>query len=337
MEPSQELAQLQLRYPLPRGWSISECHIDTVVACGVRLRRAGIVASHGQDNAIGAACELSSSPVPRGYFELLERCATNIAFADPAACYRVFDGQGEQVASMLSAQLYPRSPDARLRPSSSNGTALRDDRATASRLALAELVERDRVLRSWAGAQAPTPLTTWTVDRLQDQLGVSAELLDGYDIGLHALGAPSERALFEVVVMHAVPRRPGMPLLLGFGCHQSLAVAETNACREWTQQLGFLWGEEIAEAVQASPSPDYHQEFYQLASNHHHVAAWLQGERTASKDFAQKRSSPLAATRFVDITPQEFSDKLSVIRAVNPDLCALVFGATDDGVPHPIA
>src|SRR5262245_39052308 len=95
---------------LPEGWSEPSLVEDTAIADGLELHRAGVSStSPDEEEIVGAAADAvdGASPLPRAYFELLERAATLEAIRERQASRDVFDAQGRVLGRCAGGELFP--------------------------------------------------------------------------------------------------------------------------------------------------------------------------------------------------------------------------------------
>ncbi len=316
------LDELRRKSPLPSGWSLPEVVEDTILADGITLRRAGLsTRGAGGAEALGAAAEIMDSPIARSYFELLERVVLLDAMHEPQPSYRAFSFDGRSMGRRSAAVVFPESGEpARWRFARSNGVALHEGWENACRRAAWELIERDRVLRSWYGELQPEPLPFPTRSPCSET--------KSYDWRAYGFPRPANHTLGDGVLVAGVfgfPLHPSAPLALGFGARATLDDAVDAAAREAMQQLAFLWGEPIPQEPPVfAPTPLYHIERFQCPSQHAVLRQWLDGEHTRHQP---KLDSPLDGTvSFVDLTPSWLSGGLRVVKALCPAAVSLAFG-----------
>ncbi|MBS2018705.1 MAG: YcaO-like family protein [Deltaproteobacteria bacterium] len=309
--------------PLPEGWSEPEVVADVVVADGVRLHRAGIasVAPTGEE-ITGSAADESGSPAARGFYELLERAAILEALRAKRPRYELRTLDGAVAGECSEHELFPESDDpARWRYARSNGVAIFDDWASAARRARWELVERDRILRSWYGEVAPRPLEL-------DLAATPIAATESYDWCAHAFDAPSEGETSDVKVVgvFGFPRREGVPLVLGYGARGTEGEALDAATREALQLLAFLWGEPVTnEAPPVGPTAMHHLERFQFAGHHGQLRRWLAGAHLAHGGVRAPQAAE-TQVRFVDLTPAWLAGRMFVAKAYSPASMPLAFG-----------
>jgi len=276
--------------------------------------------------------------VTRAFFELLERAAVVDRLACPRDAYEALDENGIPVGRLGHTEVFPESPEPeRWQYSRSNGVAAAPTFARARLAARLELVERDRVLRSWFGGVAPRRL-----HRIRAGHRVFADHL--YSVELYSF--PENRAeggRRDVVGMFAFPKCETVPFVVGTGAGPSSFSAVRRATRECVQRLGFLWGEPIPAAPPGfEPTPLYHQELYLCPSMQPRLRAWLNGHH----DRSHAKSTPSTEHPcYVDLTPEHLLSRIRVLKALPAGELPLTFGrrpafcendAESYGV-HPIA
>ncbi|HJL17305.1 MAG TPA: YcaO-like family protein [Sandaracinaceae bacterium LLY-WYZ-13_1] len=305
-----ELERLSARLPLPPGWSAPELYADAIAVGGRTVRRVGVL-SRGPDGreATGSAAQLEGSPLPRAWYELLERAS----ILDGEGPRPVRDARGAPLGEVARGSADP-GIDPRRRRSRSNGVALHTDWAAACERARLELLERDRVLASWLGEGEPTPTEApaW--------LG---------EVGAHEwravrLDAPGDGDAVAAVV--GFPVRSEVPLARGFAARAASEDAVEAAAAEAVQSLAFLWDEPVpTEPPPSAPTPLFHLDYYLCPETHGALRRWLDGglARGASDPVARRPSE----LRFVDLTPAWLErPAVRVARAIDPAARELFFG-----------
>lgn len=324
------LNELQQRFPLPPGWTFQESFMQEASVESLTLYMVGLVAANGERNALGSAAELDGYPVNRAYFELLERISIYEA-NQPERTLDVRDRNGEIVEQRSAARVFPRDVSPHLRLSLSNGVALHASWQAACASALDELIERDRILRSFAGELEPVRVQTPDSELARATAGL-------FETAAYELGQRTPAPQHRTALWFMMPQKIDLPLTYGFGTAETLGAALARAEREAMQRLAFLWGEELpSEQVQATPSPDFHQEYYLYPKNHPRLTEWLAGQLRPR--HACQRGLPLfdgSPVVFVDLTPAALRGRLAVAKAVSPDARPLRFGARAGAVPHPV-
>jgi hypothetical protein len=316
----QTLAELTQHYPLPQGWSPPDPYNETVVIARSAIPLSGFSTSGPQGEQVTGSAGGEAS-LTRSYFELLERVSIFTALRGPRADFPMRDRSGREIGVAPRSRVFPESPRPdRWRHSLSNGVALHVSWAEACDRALAELVERDRVLRSWYGEAAPRrsalapelvpeglrEVATWSAYEIPFDRGVGAGL--------------------SVAAVVGVPRDAATPLTYGFAARPTSKDATAAALLEALQRFGFLFGEEIPGAPPAlTPSADFHQEFYLYPPSRPLLQGWLDGagSPTGPEDRSRGRG---AEVYFVDLTPKHLGGRVHVAKALCDAAEPLVFG-----------
>jgi hypothetical protein len=328
------LAELLRSYPLPSHWSLGEHFWGSTEIGRVTLYSVGLTAlREGELGAFGSAAGLDRHPVERAFFELLERISIVDARAQrlgPRLTVRDADGTEKSVQAV--SRVFPSDvrPN-RVRGSLSNGVALHESWSEACAAARAELVERDRVLRAFQYARAPTPL--------EQNAALEQALAPHYRVRGYEFEAGHASPQHRVAGVFLFPLTEGAPLAYGFGAGTTLDPAIERARREALQRLAFLWGEPLPAAPpDAAPLPDYHQDYYLYPPHVALLTEWLDAKaKRAQRTPAMFDGSPV---RYIDITPVHLRGKLAVAKAMSPRARQLRFGAnprSKRGAPHPIA
>lgn len=302
---------LKRELPIPEGWSAPEIVDDCVNVAGVPVHRAGVASRNGSGVEVtGSAAEHGGSPLRRAWLELLERMAV--------------------VDRGVAA-----SDDPRRRPSRSNGVAAHATWSLACESARSELIERDRVLRSWYGELAPEPVSP-------------PEVLRG--VGSHewqACVVPGEPwGEVEVAVVVGFPYDTGVPLARGFAARHSRRAAVEAAGSEALQGLAFLWDDAVPDCVpELAPTPIFHLDYYLYPGHHAELRRWLLGGHMRYRQPAVPPPVPVDI-RFVDLTPPSLRGPLCVAQALSESAFPLEFGDAPVGIAaglpralqvHPIA
>lgn len=280
-----ELARLIREHPLPPDVAVPSLYADVVTIAGVEVHRVGLASAAAGVEITGSAAETAGPPLRRAYFELLERAAVV--------------GAG--------ASLEPSAPS---RPARSNGVALHRSWEEACQRARFELIERDRVLRSWYGELAPAPA----------RVPASLERFATHEWCASRLAEPRDGDV-EVAAILGFPRDPGGSLARGFAARASLEEALEAAALEALQGLAFLWEEPLPAAAPApSPTPMFHLDYYLWPAHHAHLRRWLSGGHAGAPS-----EEPSDEVRYEDLTPPALGG-LRVARALRPSARPLLFG-----------
>jgi hypothetical protein len=339
----ERLQTLRSAYPLADNWSEPELFVDEAVIEDTTIHLVGLFARSATGREVtGSAASTDTAPVERAFFELLERASVVDATAGTAA-FRVLDERGEVCEECEHGALFPQDvPGASFRYALSNGVAAGSSFESAARAAFGELVERDRILRSWYGAIRPVRVAAAppaVLDRLSSV----------YRFETFAFPGSSGRGEgLEVVGIYGFPRRAGIPLIRGTGAGLDRHDALLRATRECLQTLGFLWGESLPESEpDVSTTAEYHQDYYLWPESQPHLERWLRGERVRDSLRLHPREIPrCAGPKFADLTPPHLASRLHVLKALPETELPVVFGrghpwvassGLDDLGVHPVS
>jgi len=184
-----------------------------------------------------------------------------------------------------------------------------------------ELVERDRVLRSWYGGKRPRRLEAaarWWPSELEEHYVIRAyEFVEG----LEWEGVRTASVI-------GLPRRAEVPLSMGFAARPALDDALAAATREFLQQVAFGWGQPVPDACpEEAATPEFHLDFFAYPGNHARLARWLEGEHVGRGPSLPATSGTFS---FEELTPA-WARGVSVVRAKHPGALRLAFG-----VGHPL-
>jgi hypothetical protein len=300
------------------GLGCPEIFDDTVFAAGLSIRLAGVAVRHGTETITGSAGSLLDDPFPRAAAELVERLGLLAAIAKGEQQIPFYDERRRELGVLPVALVFPMSPDETChRWSRSNGVAAGSTWTDAARRARFELIERDRVLRSWFGGGVPKPA-------LDAGMLVPAALHDYYDVRGYSFDEGTNDT--SVAAVFAFPRDQS-PLVYGFGARDSLDAALGVAGNELLQRLGFLFDEPLPQDPPSpSPTPGFHQEYYLFGGHHDKLRRWLSGGHASSRrmlDVPADTREPL----YVDVSP---ADGPIVVKALPRGHVPLAFG-----VGHP--
>ena len=328
------LSELLDSHPLPPGWALPEHFTETILVGSSVVELSGLlVVSPIGEQITGSAASVSSSAsaTARSYFELLERVSVVTAMSDRTRDYELRDRLGRSAGHVSRCELFAESPEPdRWRPSRSNGVALHVTWQEACDRAAAELVERDRVLRSWYGESVPRPC-----ELPEAMIPAGLQSLASWMAYELETGGCGVRSALTVVCVVGVPKIDTTPLAYGFAARPTRLQAIEAAASEAVQRFGFLFGEAIPQVPPSSaPTPDFHQEFFLCPSSHAVLYKWLRGisrseERPLEKHLPQKRQRQLEKSDevfFVDVTPKHLGRLLFVAKAICPSAEPLVFG-----------
>jgi hypothetical protein len=319
IEPTAELAALKASAPLPQGWDIAESLFEATEVPGLSVSLVGLFAraADGRE-ALGSAGARCSAPVARAYFELFERVAVLEALAEPRARYAVRGLEG-QADSLGFGEVFPEPPPSALfKYSRSNGVAAGPSWSAACASAAAELVERDRLLRTWYGEGQPI-----RVPLPEDEAFRALE--PWYELEAYSFaGRATPGSELAVAAVFGFPKVAEAPLVFGSAAAPTLALALDGAERECLQRWGFLWGERIpSEAPSFAATADYHQELYLWPEMHAQLRRFLAGGHVGLATLKGSPRADAGPRRFVDLS---LATGPAVARAVAEAELPLTFG-----------
>lgn len=316
------LEQLQKDLPLADCWSAIELFTETVNIGATHLNLAGVMATSESGLSIaGSAVESRNSPIPRAYYELVERSAV----AEFRKRAEISPNQ-EIIAfntgrSCTFANLFPNTDDqTQSKCSLSNGVALGRERSLVCQLALRELIERHLILLSWYENISP---------EVKPIGEIFAEFDGPYNMAAANFGSiecKNENTCLHVAGVFGMPTSSKAPLIMGMGCDVSWGKALKKAESECMQRLGFLWGEDIpTKEPEFSPTPEYHQDYYLFPKNHRVIEKWLNDGKPITESNLMN-STLITPVDFFDITPESIKGNAFVIKAVCEETLPLMFG-----------
>jgi hypothetical protein len=212
----------------------------------------------------------------------------------------------------------------------------------AARRAQWELVERDRILRSFYGDIPPkrAPVELARIPR---------SLTTHFSFRAYSFDTGSSDGI-RVAAVFGFPKSLSGPdpLVYGFAARGTLDDSVASAAGECIQRLGFLFGEEIPSSPpDPAPTPDFHQEHFLFPGHHEKLQRWLRGEHVMYRGCL--RAPPMGASEemlFADLTPPALDGRLFVAKALPRGHVPLAFGvghpmlvsaAPDEVAVHPIA
>jgi hypothetical protein len=305
--------------PLATELAETEVFAGVVIAAGLSVRLAGLAVRFDEETITGSAGALGDEgdPMDRARFELEERLALLRAMKTSEATLPLFDRHRRSLGSIRREEAFPQTHDeATLRWSRSSGVAAGTSFEDAACRARYELVERDRILRSWYGDLLPS--------RILDMDAVPDALHAFYRVETYAF--PEDGSDVSVAAVFAFPRATG-PLVFGFGARPTEAEAVGVAARELVQRLGFLWEEALPDrAPSPSPTADFHQDHYLFPDHHAALRRWLDGEHAPLG--GSLRSTRSTEPTYLDLSP---AGGPVVVKAVPCGHVPLAFG-----VGHPL-
>ena len=345
---------------LPEGWLWVE-NVQQTVHVGrarVPVQVAGLCAARtdGAATICGSAAELGGCPLVRAHFELLERIHAFEASRHPGGLALV-DWKRRSQGHVNARELFLQSSDpTSQRYSISNGVALHDSWNEARERAWLELVERDRVLRSWYGGPAPATLGDRSESWLHLLSPERARALRslGSDYRLVAVEipepAPDRARPTTVAGVFGFPRERELPLFYGFGAACRVGHALDRAAMEGIQRLAFLWDEPpVATPPEPVPTPEFHQDYYLWPGAHANLEQWLAGDHHIESDTEFEYDEPArhpghrmsrSRAQYVELRPatgERQAPEFHVVKAHDPNAFPLVFGERHPWVSRRLA
>lgn len=302
-------------------WSLGDVFEECVKIGGLSLYLFGLVA-HGKENeqVTGSAVDLYHYPKERAFFELVERAATLDAIRSKRRFSSIRKGLQQ---SRVADELFPVSDDPKKWVySKSNGIAIHTDFSKACSSAELELIERDRILRSWYGETLPSVKGGASCFEWQSSLSKYYDfqayffLDSSHDVklGPHVAG-----------VFGFPKNKKNFPFIHGFGACTTQSGALTHASGECLQRLGFLYGEEApTDLSEYHPSAELHLNYVLMHQGEEAIQEWLAGSYYRPHEV--QRSKKLQQILLFDLTPQNLKGKVSLIKAVSDQHIPLVFG-----------
>ena len=329
---SRRIAELERRYPLPPGWSLADRFLEPASVADITLFTVGLHArGPAQTNAFGSAAERGSYPSERAFFELLERISILEAKRARRKRFATRAQGGEKLGVRARDAVFPADKQPLVRRGAlSNGVALHETWSQACAAARLELIERDRVLRSFRGECRAL--------RVDADARLARALRAHYELQAYEFAAGTASPQHRVAGVFLFPRTASAPLAYGFGAAEKLEEALAGAEREALQRLAFLWGEALPDAAPSpAPLPDYHQEYYLVASHHAVLREWLDNRHVAKRQEREAAVFDGAPVTFIDLTPGALEGRLAVAKASSRKALALRFGGERGGrAPHPV-
>jgi hypothetical protein len=294
-------------YSLPPGVRISDELSDTVFPAGARLFVTGFLGDCEGTQIAGSSASDEGPPVHTAYMEFLERAYLLKSMAERERHFFARDRRGRRIGRFSCDRVFPSDSPRSYRWSKSNGVAIGESWSSAATRAERELVERDRVLRSWYGQIVPKCVAFHDTPVLR-------EISQTYSLSAYSFGTDDATGIC-VVGFFAFPSGK-RPLAYGFGASTNPREAGAKAVRECLQRLAFLWEEALPSCdVEMEPTPDSHQEFYLFSGNHDRIRHWLSGEHASVGSFAPP--FPCAPPSIVDITPSGLGSDLVLAKALS--------------------
>jgi hypothetical protein len=307
----------------------AETFSGTADVCGVAIHLAGVAIERDGESITGSAASLDADPSSRAWMELAERFAVLDALRANAPRIVLRDAVGRSIGVVKRSRVYPSNAAAgTLRFARSNGVAAGIRWSDAARRARFELVERDRVLRSWYGEVLPkrVPLPS---------ASIPAGLFTEYEFSAFSFDEPGFGDDVSVVGVFGFPRQ-GAPMVYGFGARETGRAALECAAAECVQRIGFLFSEPLPEVAPAlSPTADFHQDHFLFPPHQARLRDWLGGHHRVFRGLLV--ATVLAREPvYVDLTPAQFGGRCVVVKAVPRGHVPLAFGIGHPWIHRPV-
>jgi hypothetical protein len=317
-----ELNRLIKDYWDPEQWALPELYFEEVSMGDASISVAGL-SSHlsGYGEVSASAVDLTGLSMRRAFFELIERLISiswETQWKFQHKTVRLVQENPFNEKTVSTELIFPSSDTPnRWRYSITNGVAAHTLEKKATLSAGRELVERDRLLRSWYGEILPIGLEV-PVDSRIAFLSKSYEI-EAYYFGENVIG------IFGYPVEADV-----MPFIMGFGCGNDHLESVDKAIAEMIQRFVFLRTEKIPNREpEFTPTVAYHLDYFLYPPHVGLVRKWLSGE-TFSKKRTELSDLPVADSLkkqiFADLTPASMTGKISVVKAVSKARLPLIFG-----------
>lgn len=304
-------------FDLQAGWELVEVIEEQVHVGGVGLWRCGVAARCGALGvATGASANRGASARPeRAYWELRERIAVLEAQRREHG-FVVRDASGRRVGTRGIDRVFPKSGSDTWAYSRSNGIAVATTWAEACERSALELVERDRVLRSWFGFEGAPSMVELTTD---------LDSIAGYRWLARELVDPGSGVV--VCAVFGVPCQPRLALVRGFGAGRDAAAALGRAESECLQSLAFLHDEAPPDAEPVvEPTPMFHLDWYLYRRSHRALENWLTNGHAPRLEVGRSRPK-IGQMLFADLSGADPEKQGFVARALTDDAVPLTFGA----------
>jgi hypothetical protein len=316
---------LKREYPIFPGAPEPEIFAQEVALGSLDLIALGLCTQlDGYGELVASSVGVGEALADRAWFELIERATVIRAEKswDRDVLLPCLSKNGVKNGTLSVETVFPTAPCSVLWAySKSNGVAAHLDFERASARAFFELVERDRVLRSWYGQHPPEKLSSsWFSPYVRDGISAVSSLFEvkAYRFGEGTVG------------IFGFPFNPEKPIMMGLAADP---VAEPRALeRAWTeavQRQVFLLGEAlIQEEPPLEANPGYHLDFYLQKTSASQLRRWLSGEHQKESENRPMVSSvlPNQGPIWVDLTPEHLKGKASVVKAIERDRVPLTFG-----------
>ncbi|MBF0301218.1 MAG: YcaO-like family protein [Oligoflexia bacterium] len=273
-------------------WNIIDEFNEIVEISGKKIYCSGMAAKNINDLTVtGSSASLKDFPKDEAYYELLERVYT----IEKIQQDKKFNEGDTSKSYKISL---------------SNGVALHNSLEEASLRARCELIERDRVLRSWYGEYSPLEMFNDPSTQF---------LYSDYDVKTYNFINHFDPRKEYVVGAFAFPKRSDCPFCYGFGCHPNYEFALNKSSKELIQRIGFLFGEKADIECEFAPTALYHQEFYMGGKGREIIERWLLDKKPYEQIFT-------CATDDIKYKTISTINNLYLVKATSDERLPLIFG-----------
>lgn len=272
------------------------------------------------DEVVASAVGEPGLQFERALFELIERI-TLISLSKTAKSGTQFHWVGTHESSgekkvFSNSEIFPQSyqPEKWIYSVTSGASAHKNFQLAATS-ARNELIERDRVLRSWFGEVQPILLEHVSSQNLYP-------FTSEFEIRFYTFGE-------GVVGVFGFPILKDRPVLMGFGRSDDQDLAIQHAFREAIQRQVFLWEEPLRiECPQFRPHVDFHLDYYLQTNSCTRIKRWLDGHHDSIKSLVSvEEFHPIQESIwFVDLTPASLNSKIKILKAISTQRIPLTFG-----------
>ncbi|OFZ82042.1 MAG: hypothetical protein A2583_15810 [Bdellovibrionales bacterium RIFOXYD1_FULL_53_11] len=287
---------------IPGRWKKPEEFRQEVDVLGIKLFLSGFSSSNGAMELVGSSAGMDRHEPERSAFELLERITTVEAEESGLIAFDKLDGI--------------------CRYSKSNGIAIHTDKNTALQKSYFEVVERDRVLRSWFGDIAnPVVLRSCPDVRL---LGRLEPLAAVFDLRVFEFVENLSRSKTFVHGFFGLPKNDNAACFFGFGADSEESASIAKAVGEGLQRLGFTWGEKADfDPAAFKPTAIDHLLYYHDPARNGLIRRWCSNGNGRYLKFI-----PHEPPRCVwnNIALKSMQDRIYAYQCKSDDLLPLTFG-----------
>lgn len=336
-----DLDQLQQRYPLPENVSNFNFSLRHKSIGSRSCYSLGVRVNLGQEPILAGAADIDTPPVLRAYMELQERISLQMGRWGEDEEVTLLNSEGKQAGNMQASDVFETTPDPeRWQGVGSNGMACHSSFKQAATAGRKELIERERLLRSWYGE--------WNPELISEPPGEVPDFFsaaDGeYDFTLFSLDPPlaSSREI-NVTGIFGFPREDSSwNFTLGFGAGFTRQEAFSKAAVEMLQSVMQIRDDYDSspedkhrdpEDVEVDTTTDYHTRYYHTKKGMERLRRWV---TEGHPDVIQDRFDPLNEQEltYVDMTPNDLQGNLWIVKALAPGGVPLYFGRGHPDIPE---